>query len=281
MRYTVESWSSEYGPSAEPSMLEASQPPRLDVELAPERWMPLSPSVGRDDVVVFVDGVRRVDANIWIERDDDMPVLGLCAVYAAGAVVADRASASLVESTVGRGLFTSATEATDVATDKGTYTAHVSPGETAEELWLAIQSEMGRQEGEIARRFDGHLLVVDGPLSHGRHPDGVVGFIKRQHTHYLPPELRRVLVELPTGRRTPLFLVGGRTNRYSWYQRLAVGAGPGGGIVRCETSASMSVSDAIGRAPQNLYPIAGLERELRRRLGDQRLMERALRRAAR
>ena len=34
------------------------------------------------------------------------------------------------------------------------------------------------------------------------------------------------------------------------------------------------------RAPQNLYPIGGLERELRRRLGDPRLMFRALRVAA-
>ena len=34
------------------------------------------------------------------------------------------------------------------------------------------------------------------------------------------------------------------------------------------------------RAPQNLYPIAGLERELRRRLGDPAFVERALRVAA-
>ena len=34
------------------------------------------------------------------------------------------------------------------------------------------------------------------------------------------------------------------------------------------------------RAPQNLYPIGGLERELRRRLGDAGLMFRALRVAA-
>ena len=34
------------------------------------------------------------------------------------------------------------------------------------------------------------------------------------------------------------------------------------------------------RAPENLYPIAGLERELRRRLGDPNLMYRALRVAA-
>ena len=35
------------------------------------------------------------------------------------------------------------------------------------------------------------------------------------------------------------------------------------------------------RAPQNLYPIAGLERELRRRLGDPLLLQRSLREAAR
>ena len=34
------------------------------------------------------------------------------------------------------------------------------------------------------------------------------------------------------------------------------------------------------RAPQNLYPIGGLEHELRHRLGDQRLLYRALSQAA-
>ena len=34
------------------------------------------------------------------------------------------------------------------------------------------------------------------------------------------------------------------------------------------------------RAPQNLFPIGGLERELRRRLGDPLLIQRALREAA-
>lgn len=42
--------------------------------------------------------------------------------------------------------------------------------------------------------------------------------------------------------------------------------------------ASEEYKDA--RAPQNLYPIAGLERVLRRRLGDARLLYRALRESA-
>jgi hypothetical protein len=70
--------------------------------------------------------------------------------------------------------------------------------------------------------------------------------------------------------------------------------------VRCEASGDLSPAEAVARAdlvaatlprfasqphndpraPQNLHPIAGLERELKRRLGDPALLERALRQAA-
>ena len=78
-------------------------------------------------------------------------------------------------------------------------------------------------------------------------------------------------------------------------------AHPMADIVRCELSGLGTTEDAAfradvvtatlpryasephkdARAPQNLYPIAGLENELRRRLGDRHVMERALRVAAR
>lgn len=300
MRFTVEPWSAEYGPSSEAAMQEAAQPPKLDVEMDPTRWAPITPDWdGRTDIV-FIDGVRRVDANVWIEQERDLPALGLCAVYAAGAVHAN-GTAEVVAVESARGLFTSAIGAADLVTRHGVYRVHPSAGESPEDLWLAIQSEMGKQEGELARTFGGEsLVVVDGPLSHGRHPNGVVGYIKRQHTHYLPPEVRPLLLDLPVARRTPIFLIGGRSNRYSWYQRLAAGGGPAGGLVRCEVAADGPIDEAIRladsvasvlprfashphkdpRAPQNLYPIAGLERTLRRRLGDPSLMERAIRRAS-
>jgi hypothetical protein len=297
MRFTVEPWSAEYGPSSEAGMQEAAQPPKLDVELDPESWAPITPTWDGHTDVVFIDGVRRVDANVWIEQPGGLPVLGLCAVYAAGAVRAN-GSADVVAVRSDRGLFTSAIGAADLETKHGTYRVRPSAGELPEDLWLAIQSEMGRQEGELAREFGSEsLVVVDGPLSHGRHPNGVVGYIKRQHTHYLPVEMRHILVGLPVARRTPIFLIGGRSNRYSWYQRLAAGSGPAGGLVRCEIAADAPIDEAVRladtvtavlprfasephkdpRAPQNLYPIAGLERTLRRRLGDHNLMERALR----
>lgn len=300
MRFTVEPWSAEYGPSSEAAMQEAAQPPKLDVELDPERWTPITPAWDGHLDVVFIDGVRRVDANVWIEQAGGLPVLGLCAVYAAGAVRAN-GSAEVVAVRSERGLFTSAVGAADLATRHGTYRVHPSAGELPEDLWLSIQSEMGRHEGELAREFgEQSLVVVDGPLSHGRHPNGVVGYIKRQHTHYLPPDVRTLLLDLPVARRTPIFLIGGRSNRYSWYQRLAIGGGPTGGLVRCEIAADCAIDEAIRladtvasvlprfasephkdpRAPQNLYPIAGLERMLRRRLGDPNLMERAIRLAS-
>jgi hypothetical protein len=75
---------------------------------------------------------------------------------------------------------------------------------------------------------------------------------------------------------------------------------PWSGVVRLECSAELPPADVTGladltarllpplastphkdpRAPQNLVPIGGLERELRHRLGDQQLLYRALRVAA-
>jgi hypothetical protein len=95
--------------------------------------------------------------------------------------------------------------------------------------------------------------------------------------------------------------MGTSWDRHSWYLRLPGTAGsPWTGVVRIECSADLPVPEVIrlaavsqkclgtfasaaykdARAPQNLYPIAGLERELRRRLGNPRLLYRALRAAA-
>jgi hypothetical protein len=183
----------------------------------------------------------------------------------------------------------------------GRYEVMTTRGSTPEELWLGIQERMGDLEGQVAESQAGApLVVVDGPLSHRRHVEGAVGYVKTQHVQYLPDELRATLAGLPVGYRTPLFLTTTSWSRFSWYLRLANGSGPAGGLARCEVKADMGVSDAARlahvvtaslpryasarhkdpRAPQNLYPIGGLERELRRRLGDSDLAVRALKIAA-
>ncbi len=145
------------------------------------------------------------------------------------------------------------------------------------------------------------LLIIDGPLRGRQHLPRVLGYIKSHHATYLPPELNALVRALAPGQRTPVFHMGTSWDRHSWYLRLPGPAGsPWAGVVRVECAADLPVAEVTrlaglsqrclgrfasapykdSRAPQNLYPIAGLERELRRRLGDPRLLYRALREAA-
>jgi hypothetical protein len=147
---------------------------------------------------------------------------------------------------------------------------------------------------------DDDLLVVDGPLRGRQHLPRVLGFIKTHRSEYLPAPLHRMVGALAAGQRTPVFGLGTSWQRYSWYLKLPGPSAPWAGVVRVECPAERPVAEVVeladvssptlcryasaeykdARAPQNLYPIAGLERELRRRLGDQALLYRAIRRAS-
>ncbi|MGZ4804708.1 MAG: hypothetical protein ACXV9P_19075, partial [Acidimicrobiia bacterium] len=260
--------------------------------------------------VLFVDGVRRVDARVWIEDPSGDAQPGICASFGAGvARCGSGLAAEVIHPSVGRGVFSASAHAAEIVTAHGSYAAHVASGPNPEALWLALQERMARREveaAEAARREcpdpDDALVVVDGPLTGRQHVAGAIGVIKTHGVAYLPPDLHRVVSTLGPGDRTPLFTIGGRWSRHSWYLRLPGGAdAPWAGVVRVECSTDVAVpaactlADTVGitlgryasepykdpRAPQNLYPIGGLERELRRRLGDPRLMFRALRVAAR
>jgi hypothetical protein len=125
-----------------------------------------------------------------------------------------------------------------------------------------------------------------------------VGFVKTHERAYLSGGPASVVSALAPGERTPVFLTETTWSRYSWYLRLPGARGhPWAGVVRCEASNRLTPAAAIAfanvsaatlprfasaahkdpRAPQNLYPIAGLERTLRHRLGDPTLIFRALR----
>ncbi|REK25148.1 MAG: hypothetical protein DWQ40_00980 [Actinobacteria bacterium] len=299
MRYTVEIWDPDYGAPSTPELEDASENVEVNVEMAAEEWAPVLPEADVLSDIMFVDGVRRVDASLWIEQPPDFPGFALAATYAAGAVRCN-GRASLESAAIGRGLFTSST-ADDIVSDVGVYEVKATKGTTPEELWLGIQQRMADLEARVAREAgDAEVVVVDGPLSHHREIENAVGYIKTQKVQYLPLELRSVLTSLLPGFRTPIFLTTTSWSRYSWYLRLANHSGPAGGLVRCEIDGDVSRPQAIRlanrvsatlpryasdrhkdpRAPQNLYPIGGLERDLRHRLGDRELAIRALRRAA-
>jgi hypothetical protein len=302
MRFAIEAWATDYGsPMEMDERVGADTKVDINVELPAAKWQPLTPgdAVQVPNSVLFTDGVRRIDARVWIETEmGSRP--GVCASYAAGAVRCD-GEARVVAATVERGLFSAATEATSITSRHAHYGVRRAKGDTSEELWLAIQQRMGELEAAIADDFNTELTLVDGPLRGNLGGPHRVGYVKTHHVNYLPDDVGAVVARLGPGQRTPIFLTLGRWGRFSWYIRLPGAEGhQWAGVVRCETSADAPIEEAISlagtvtktlprfasashkdpRAPQNLYPIAGLERELRRRLGDPQLLYRDLRVAA-
>lgn len=304
MRFSVEAWAPEYGAPLDGGALdESSAPIDTNVEVPAADWAPRpqSPAPERDPLVLFVDGVQRIDARVWITAANGRAQLGICSTYAAGVARCD-GRATIVECAVERKLFTAAEDVAPIDTTHGTFTPHIAAGDTVEHLRRSVQMQMGSLERAVADRAgEGDLLVVDGPLRAPRAMPNAVGYVKTHHVGYLPPVAEDVIARLGPGERTPLFLLTTSWSLYSWYLRLPGGAGhPWAGIVRCETDADAGRATASRladlttavlprfasrahkdpRAPQNLYPIAGLERELRRRSGDPALLYRGLARAA-
>ncbi|MDQ4129550.1 MAG: hypothetical protein M3133_00915 [Actinomycetota bacterium] len=319
----VEPWTPEYASSHE------SQPQTpsdaavdVDVELPAAAWRPLDPrpEIAPASRVHVVDGVRRIDARVWITGGDGLTRMGICASYAAGVVLCQRDEARITLVEVRRGLFAPAGAAPDddapLVTRAGAYPFLTVAGDDPEQLSLGLQQRMGELEVAVAGRAlvdAGHeshaeadssggpdLILVDGPLNGRQNVTGAIGYVKTHRVAYLPPALGGVVPRLRPGQRSPLFLTQTSWSRFSWYLRLPGGEGhPWAGIVRCEASADLppaaartladrsaltlprfaSVAHKDPRAPQNLYPIGGLERELRHRLGDPAHVERALRTA--
>lgn len=305
MRFSVETWAPDYGSPTGDEVLEPGDTPvDVEVEVPAAEWAPRGAPAGTSPSpsVLFVDGVLRVDARLWVGADDGADRPGLCGSYAAGAVRCAE-GADLVAAEVRHGLFTSARGATAVDTPHARYDVRAVAGDGNEHLVLGLQQRMRELEVGVAVQVGGEadLVVVDGPLTDRQAVPGAVGYVKTHHARYLPEGVSSIVGELGQSQRTPVFLATTKWSRYSWYLRLP---GEGGhdwaGIVRCEASADLgrdevvaladrvavtlprfaSASHKDARAPQNLYPIGGLERELRRRLGDADLLYRSLRVAA-
>ncbi|MFC4950550.1 hypothetical protein [Pseudonocardia sp. GCM10023141] len=313
MRFSIDPWDPTYGNSLDAEMGASSAQIDAAVEVPIEQWGPIDPSPGvlPPSAVLFVDGVRRVDAQVWVDEADGAASAALCASYAAGVVCCCAEGAHLLAAHVRRGLFTTTENGADVVTSAGTYrstrTAPRPDIAPVQVLSLALQRDLADVElvaADAAREehtADDDLLVVDGPLRGRQHLPRVIGFVKSHRSDYLPAQLGAVVGRLQAGQRTPVFRLGSSWERHTWYLRLPCAPGaPWAGVVRVECSAELTVAAAIAladvsqvtlvryasteykdsRAPQNLYPIAGLERALRRRLGEPSVLYRALRRAA-
>ena len=312
MRVHVEAWDPRYGANADggdSAGPEAASSEEVDpaAELPPESWQPLAPPPGlrAPDVVLLVDGVRRIDAHMWVEESDTSLQPCLAASYAAGVVRCDlrRGAAEVASARIVRGLFTPSPLLEDLTTTAAQYVVKRvgvrDPGKLANQVMphlRALEVDVSRAQRAEATSED-DLLVVDGPLEDRGALPRAIGYVKTHRRTYLPPQLATVITRIKPGQRTPYFSVGTRWRQYSWYLRLPGPVGsPWAGIVRVECSAELSRPEVTHladlsavtlprlastsykdpRAPQNLVPIAGLEKRLRAMLGNAQLLHRAL-----
>jgi hypothetical protein len=289
MRLFVEGWAPEYGASVEPDEDLRPAEGSVDVDVEDRPWVPIP---GADDgipKVVFIDGVRRVDARLVLDTDGG-PVPGICGTHAVGAVMWDRVErqSEVVEATVARVALLTGGNVPDLPPMPHglTFEAGAVPDDDPAQLVRTFHDGMRRAEARLAEEMSrgGYFVVADGPLYEYTDSDKM-GFVKSHRRSYLPDGHGSIIGDLGAGERTPLFTIGeGGYRRYSWYVRLADrGRGHSwAGIARCEASAVPGLEAGVRLADRSaaLLPlVASLERDLKHRMGDAGLVIRALRTA--
>ena len=303
----MDGWHGDYAfPVLDDELEELPEDVDVAVEAPAHDWAPIGTRhVEPFPEVRFIDGVQASDAIIWIDDPaGGEPQPGLVASWAAGVVGSRAGGAELVDFAVERGVFSDARALGPIIAGNLTWRPYVRRPGDADDLPNRLRSARRRLEADLGRLVaaddagdpaSGDVLVVyDGLLHAGPRQASAVGLAKRAHRRYLPPPLHALLRTLRAGERTPLFALDGRGGRYSCYVCLAdplppAVAAAGSGVARIEMDrrAAASIADVAAfadrvaatlppfssephrdpRAPQNLYPVRDLERELRRLLG--------------
>ncbi len=173
MRFSVDAWDVGYGTAlaaAEEDLPASVARVETDVETPADQWVPVpaTTEVPHPSAVLFVDGVRRIDARVWID-DPAVPgditsapeaggiaataSMAVCASYAAGVVCCcgqpGRRQAHLLAAEIRRGLFTTAVHATDIRTEGGTYRARHTVGSDTVPLTMTLSNALQQALGEI------------------------------------------------------------------------------------------------------------------------------------
>ena len=174
MRFCVDAWDVSYGTAlavADEDLPASVARVETDVETPADQWAPIpaNSDVPHPSAVLFVDGVRRIDARVWI---DDPPApsasaahaspaanmaatasMAVCASYAAGVVCcctqSGRRQAHLLASKVRRGLFTTAAHATDIQIRAGIYRARHTIGSDTVPLTMTLSNALQQALAEI------------------------------------------------------------------------------------------------------------------------------------
>lgn len=275
-------------------------PPDVDPFVETTDWRPILPEIiERPETIAFIDGVQRVEMRV-IGDHDGRTVYGAFASIAVGAAVVDRSGCiATLEMPVRVLALSDGEEYPAVSVPCGNISLDFRPQTTGDTglvaVYRQVQDAREREEIHLGERLDGEghgMVVVDGRLNwQPKSGTMVIGLIKTIHRRYLEPPQLAVVPKLAPKTRTPVFRIGGKHAVYSWYLRLTESRPidhPWTGVIRLETLDSVPLKEAIRladltanhlpafasspvydpRAPQNLYPVGGLETQLRHSLGD-------------
>jgi hypothetical protein len=313
MRIAVEAWSPEYG-----SGFELGEPDEVSVEKVEtgcelQEWTAITPASAPPphQPIAFVDGTRRIDARVFVMNGDGAATPGVAGTVGVGAVLCETNGngrrARCAEIQISRLLAVGDGLSQGLSAGPGLeYQGLPVPGQSTDRLVDEVHNSMRAREAQVAQTLADrdHLVFADGPLAVvAPGPRSIIGFIKAHARRYLPPDKEAVLAHLGCGQRTPVFAFGELRARYSWYVRLCPperGMHGWFGIARCEVPAALAMDRVVElanisasllpgfasqpfwdkRAPQNLVPIAGLEKRLRHLMGERELVYRMIRSAA-
>jgi hypothetical protein len=311
----LDPFAAEYDGAIQVAEARAQCPAVVDTAVETSDWVPVVPPGGSlPGRVFFVDGVRRIEHRLLVE-EGARTLFGLLGSFGVGAaaVSGERTRHARIGheevgrvAVVGGGLQVAPFRAeVPGAARRGTridFVPEAVPENTPVAPMDGLQKAMRRREAALAEAlsFDADVVYLDGPLTYLTPGDApVVGFVKRLQREYLSAAQSTILRRLVTGQRTPVFLIKDAEARYSWYQKIGGGRPIDSaltGVVRLEVSAGLALGRVRGladasarlippfasdpahdpRAPQNLFPIGGLETRLRRLLGDALLVRRAI-----
>jgi hypothetical protein len=286
IQLTLDPWASDYDGEIAIATDGAEPTARVATTVESERWeairSPADPSL--EVPLVFIDGVRRVEARILATAGEEQS-FGLLGAVAVGALLAGAggppellglATAHLLVLGDGRD---HAPVTIKLAGGGGLlrYAPYPVPDAEPDAPLLGLQTAMRKAEAALARALAGArepspgqddpdsplpgfslgqltpppagaLIVADGPLAYlERTRTPLVGFIKSLHRAYLGPADMPLLSELATGERTPIFAILDKNRRYSWYLRLGTGGPaehPLAGIARLECGSELGIDTA-------------------------------------
>ena len=237
-----------------------------DSHVETQLWEPIDPQVDTfRKEILFVDGVRRTEALVFLQGDTGEVFQGAFVSVGAGALLigTDRQnflSESLIDYEIKR--YFVVRSPAGVISERfipvqiGNFSMNFEVISTDREITVEVNRLMSQLEAKVVRRtytkIKPSIVITDGPIHFTTKLRALpfVGYVKRQERLYIPFEYREILWKMKVGTRTPLVKVHSQPtfegestrkfDKYSWYVKISDHMGING-VARLEVSANISV----------------------------------------